>query len=116
MKNGYVNLRNMKLDEIANSGNDEFYTPACAIEPIVKYIKPDWKIWCPFDTEESLFVKKFKGLGHDVIYTHIKKGQDSFKMEVPECDCIISNPPFSSVYICSGLLPKQIVFERVNKS
>lgn len=25
------------------------------------------------------------------------------------------NPPFSSVYITSGMLPKQIVFEEINK-
>ena len=25
------------------------------------------------------------------------------------------NPPFSSVYICRGILPKQIVFEEINK-
>ena len=47
----------MKLDLVANSGNDEFYTPAYAIEPILKHIKPNSTIWCPFDTVESLFVK-----------------------------------------------------------
>ena len=26
------------------------------------------------------------------------------------------NPPFSSVYVCQGLLPKQIVFEEIQKS
>ena len=25
------------------------------------------------------------------------------------------NPPFSSVYVCSGILPKQIVFEEIHK-
>ena len=25
------------------------------------------------------------------------------------------NPPFSSVYVCQNILPKQIVFEEVNK-
>lgn len=25
------------------------------------------------------------------------------------------NPPFSSVYLCSGILPKQIVFEEIIK-
>lgn len=50
----------MKLDIVANSGNDEFYTPIYAIEPILKYLKPNAKIWCPFDTDESLFVRAFK--------------------------------------------------------
>ena len=26
------------------------------------------------------------------------------------------NPPFSSVYLCSGILPKQIVFEEITKN
>ena len=26
------------------------------------------------------------------------------------------NPPFSSVYLCSQMLPKQIMFEQLNKS
>lgn len=30
----------MIVQQIANSGNDEFYTPIYAIEPILKYIKP----------------------------------------------------------------------------
>ena len=25
------------------------------------------------------------------------------------------NPPFSSVYLCSGMLPQQIMFETINK-
>jgi hypothetical protein len=49
----------MKMDLVANSGNDEFYTPEYAIDPIMKHIPAGSKIWCPFDTEESLFVQKF---------------------------------------------------------
>lgn len=30
----------MKMDKVAGSGNDEFYTPDYAITPIVKYVKP----------------------------------------------------------------------------
>ena len=173
----------MKLDKVANSGNDEFYTPIYAIKPIVKYINPKSVIWCPFDTEDSLFVKEFRALGHKVIATHIFNGEDFFKIIVPDCDYIISNPPyslkgevlkrlfeikkpfamlvgvvglfesqarfemfkendfqilymnrriayfksydeqkpslnppFSSVYICKGMLPKQIVFEEISKT
>lgn len=174
----------MKLDIVANSGNDEFYTPLYAIEPILKYINPNSTIWCPFDTKESLFVKELIKGGHKVINTHICMGEefDFFKCKVPSCDYIISNPPyslkgkvferlfeigkpfamlvgvvglfesshrfnlfanndfeimyfdkriayfksyeeqkpslnppFSSVYVCKGMLPKQIVFEKVNK-
>ena len=47
----------MKMDKVAGSQNDEFYTPLYAVKSIFKYIEPNSKIWCPFDTEESYFVK-----------------------------------------------------------
>jgi hypothetical protein len=172
----------MKMDVVANSNNDEFYTPEYAINPILKYIKPMSKIWCPFDTKDSLFVKIFKENNHTVISSHIEEGIDFMNCDVPNCDYIISNPPysikgdvlgrlfkiglpfamlvgvvglfesqkrfnmfkennfeimymnkriayfknyeeqkpslnppFSSVYLCSKMLPKQIVFEEINK-
>lgn len=49
----------MLMDKVAGSGNDEFYTPLYAIKPIEKYLKPKSIIWCPFDTEQSLFVQEF---------------------------------------------------------
>lgn len=174
----------MKMDKIANSGNDEFYTPAYAIEPILKYVKPHSKVWCPFDTERSLFVKMLRDAGHKVVATHLDGGHDFFKTIPPQgaVDYVISNPPysckgevlnrlfeldipfamlvgvvglfesqkrfemfknnafeimyfnkrvayfknydderpslnppFSSVYVCHKMLPKQIVFEEINK-
>lgn len=172
----------MKMDEVAGSQNDEFYTPSYAIQPIIKYIEPFSTIWCPFDTKESLFVKEFRNKNFAVVATHIKEGTDFFNCDIPYyCNYIISNPPyslktevfqklfelgipfamlvgvvglfesqrrfemfanndfeimylnkrvsyfksydeqkpslnppFSSVYLCSKMLPKQIVFEKIN--
>lgn len=170
------------MDRVADSGNDEFYTPPYAIEPILKYIKPNSTVWCPFDEDKSNFVYILKQHGHSVIATHINSGINFFDCEVPNCDYIISNPPysckgdvlqrlfdigkpfamlvgvvglfesqkrfemfenndfeilymnrriayfkdyseqkpslnppFSSVYLCSKMLPKQIVFEQIKK-
>lgn len=170
------------MDIVAGSGNDEFYTPDYAIDPVLKYVKVGSKVWCPFDTEDSNFVKKLKAHGCEVCHTHISNGEDFFNTEIPECDIILSNPPyslktevlqklfeigkpfgmllgvvglfesqkrfemfrdntfevmymsrrvayfksfdeqkpslnppFSSVYICSKLLPQQMVFEEINK-
>jgi len=83
----------MKLDLFSNK-NDEFYTPAYAIEPILKYIPKNSTIWCPFDTEESLYVQIFKDRSHNVIATHISNNQDFFTLDI-QCDFIISNPPYS---------------------
>ena len=171
----------MKMDKVAGSGNDEFYTPKYAIEPILKYVRKGSTVWCPFDTEKSLFVKMLREHGCKVINTHLDNGEDFFKIN-RECDYIISNPPysckgevlerlfelgkpfamlvgvvglfesqkrfnmfknnafelmyfnkrvsyfksyedlkpalnppFSSVYVCSKMLPEQIVFEEINK-
>ncbi|PLR99504.1 sugar-phospahte nucleotidyltransferase [Bacillus sp. T33-2] len=171
----------MKMDKVAGSGNDEFYTPEYAVKPIMKYLKPKSIVWCPFDTEDSHFVRMLREAGHDVIATHINQGLDFFETNI-ECDYIISNPPyskkgevlqrlfdlnipfamligvvglfesqkrfemfrdnefeilymnrrvayfkdineqkpslnppFSSVYLCKGMLPKQIIFEEINK-
>ena len=95
----------MKMDKIAGSGNDEFYTPEYAIEPLFSYISTEAVIWCPFDTEDSYFVKMFRARGNRVIATHLNNGQDFFLYEPHEhYDYIISNPPYSL---------KNKVFERL---
>lgn len=95
----------------SKGNNDECYTPRYAVEPLIKYIPKDWVIWCPFDKEESEFVKVFKENGIKVIYSHIEYGQDFYNYEPKEhWDCIISNSPFTN---------KRLIFERAlsfNKS
>lgn len=96
----------MKMDKVAGSGNDEFYTPSYAVEPILKYIPTGSKIWCPFDTLDSLFVKMLRDLKYEVVNSHIDCGTDFFNCEIPDCTHIISNPPYSL---------KNEVFERLFK-
>ena len=95
----------MKMDKVAGSGKDEFYTPKYAVLPITKYIKTRSTVWCPFDTGDSIFVKTLRELGHTVIASHLNTGEDFFDVEF-ECDYIISNPPYSI---------KAEVFERLFK-
>lgn len=73
--------------------SDEWYTPVEAVHAIESFVKPFYKVWCPFDTEDSQFVKILGGT-HQVIYSHIKTGQDFFETKI-DCDVIVSNPPFS---------------------
>ena len=76
--------------------SDEYYTPKEAVLPIIEYIKPNSTVWCPFDDENSEYVKCIRAAGHKVIATHIDNGQNFFYYEPNESyDCIISNPPFS---------------------
>jgi len=90
----------MKMDEVANSGNDEFYTPEYAITPLLKYISQYKTIWCPFDMDDSLFVKIFRKESFKVINTHISQGFNFFDIDIADipCDIIISNPPYSIKY------------------
>lgn len=75
--------------------SDEVYTPAYAVKPIVKYLPKDSVIWCPFDTEESEYVKILRENNFTVIATHIDNGQNFFEYEPENYDIIVSNPPFS---------------------
>ena len=78
-------------------GDDENYTPDYGVNPILKYIPKNSIIWCPFDTEESEFVKQISRLESiTVVYSHISTGQDFFNYEPDNWDIIISNPPFQN--------------------
>lgn len=61
----------------------------------MKYIRPNSIVWCPFDTRESIFVNLLEDSGHRVVATHISNGEDFFDIDTPDCDYIISNPPYS---------------------
>ena len=75
--------------------NDECYTPAYAVQPILQYIPKDAKIWCPFDTEDSQFVQLISQT-HSVEHSHINDGKDFFEYEPFHWDVIVSNPPFTN--------------------
>ncbi len=83
--------------------NDECYTPAYGVTPILEFIKPKQIIWCPFDTYESEFAKQIVKLGNPVIASHIADGRDFYKWEPHKWDVMISNPPFTN---------KRQIFER----
>jgi len=109
----------LKSNEILYSSwnNDECYTPEYGVEPIIKYIPKEifemsiiWPfhskpvIWCPFDTEESNFVKMIRNAWFKVICSHINNWQDFYNYEPKEhWDIMISNPPFTN---------KKQIFER----
>ena len=61
-------------------------------------------MWCPFDKEDSEFVKQLREAGHKVIATHMDNGQNFYTYEPDKhWDCIVSNPPFTN---------KRKIFER----
>ena len=81
------------------AGNtDEWYTPIEAVWPINDIILKFYRnpiVWCPFDTEQSEFVKRFKEAGCKVEFSHIDNGQDFFTYEPKKWDVLVSIPPYS---------------------
>jgi len=88
-------MKKAMIDYIKKGPNDEIYTPSYAVEPILKYISKDKIIWCPFDKEESQFVKLLKERGNKVIYSHKDEYKNFFEYEPDKWDIIVSNPPYS---------------------
>lgn len=78
-------------------------TPRYGVLPIIKYLPKDKIIWCPFDKEDSEFVKVLTEQGYKVVYSHIENGQDFYTYEPKEWDILVSNPPFTN---------KRQIFER----
>ena len=79
----------------SHGGGDEAYTPVYGVRPILKYIPKNATVWCPFDTEESNFVKLISRQ-NPVTHSHISIGQDFFNYEPDSWDVIVSNPPFTN--------------------
>lgn len=73
--------------------NDECYTPAYAVKPILEFIPKNKIVWCPFDKENSEFVKQISQV-NPVVFSHIDNGQDFFDYQPDKWDVMISNPPF----------------------
>jgi len=89
----------MVIIALITQKNDEYYTPIYAIKPILEYIEPNSVIWCPFDTEDSNYVKLLSNEGHTVIKSHLDEGKDFFNYFPKEhIEYIISNPPYSIKY------------------
>lgn len=82
--------------------NDECMTPDWVVKAILPYI-PRKIIWCPFDKEDSAFVRILKENGYIVRHSHISNGQDFYNYEPEQWDIIVSNPPFTN---------KRLIFDR----
>lgn len=82
----------------ADGGGDEQMTPPKTVEILLPYIQhlKDKVIWCPFDREDSQFVKILTREGFNVVYSHLDYGQDFFKYEPEQWDVIVSNPPYKN--------------------
>ena len=85
-----------------DKASDEVYTADFAVKPLLQYLAlfrqsmgREIIIWCPFDLEDSEYVRIFQENGFQVIHSHIDENKNFFFYEPDNYDIIISNPPFS---------------------
>lgn len=89
-----MNKAYLKSDKTAKG--DERYTPEIGVAPLLEFIPESWKIWCPFDGVGSAFVRVFRENGYKVTWGSVLESKEKdFFGYFPECDVIISNPPYS---------------------
>ena len=76
--------------------SDFYPTPPEATEAILRFLSlPEGTvIWEPACGECDM-VNVMQSFGYSVIATDISLGQDFLEMPLPDCDWIITNPPFS---------------------
>ena len=79
----------------SDTEDNELYTPAFAVDPIIKYLPKDKIMWLPFDDEWSMFYQRLTEEGFKVIRSSLSEGKDFFEYEPDTWDFIVSNPPFS---------------------
>ena len=85
----------------SEGNNDECYTPAYSVQPILEYIPKDAIVWCPFDTPDSEFVKLISKQ-NIVTSSHLDEGLDFFDYDSG------NNPIRGSDKKTNGFLPKKI--------
>ncbi len=85
-----------KIDYSKNGPDDEYYTPAEAVEMILPFIPNHIKtVWECTAIKESKIVSVLVDHGYELIASHIADGFDFFKFEPDKYDIIITNPPYS---------------------
>jgi DNA modification methylase len=86
-------MKKAMTDYMKKPKSDHFSTPDYAIEPLLKYINPDWTVWEPADTNgKSRISHKLRMNGNVVRDTNF----DFLKKTPDFCfDCVVTNPPYS---------------------
>ena len=74
------------------SKGDERYTPACAIEPLIPYLKREHVIYEPTSGKSNNIVNFLNDKGFKVISSD---NTDFLRDSLPQFDMIVTNPPYS---------------------
>ena len=67
----------------SDTEDNELYTPAFAVDPIIKYLPKDKIMWLPFDDEWSMFYQRLTEECFKVIRSSLSEGKDFFPFLLP---------------------------------
>lgn len=81
----------------APQGYDACQTPAYALDPLLPYLRPNWRVWEPASGEGYL-ADAIEQAGCAVTRGDIVSGANFFEIEPPAYDLLITNPPYSIKY------------------
>ena len=89
-------MKKPMIDYMQSVINDNLYTPYGSILPLIRYIKPNQRIWECCDCGKSKISEVLRDSGHTVYSSDIVNGFNFLKDKPSfDFDMIITNPPYS---------------------
>lgn len=90
---------NRATDMHASQPMDRCYTPPYALDPLLPYLRPDWRVWESAAGGGHLYgalAQHVAGvIGTDIHGPHAEPPRDFFTYQPPAFDAIVTNPPYS---------------------
>jgi hypothetical protein len=86
---------------MAGGRPDNFQTPPSALDPILPYLKKDWRIWEPSSGKGNI-ARRLSSEGYSVEQGDITSGEGFVSYRPPAFDCIVTNPPHSKKELFLG--------------
>jgi hypothetical protein len=83
-------LGNVPAPRTSSNAHDDWNTPEYAFEMLRPYVPRGWTVYDPFYNDGAAKGRMERALG----VTCIHESGDAYTKPVPQCDAIITNPPF----------------------
>jgi hypothetical protein len=74
--------------------SDIFQTPIGAVDPILPFLRKDWRIW-ECSSGHGNIAKYLRSMGFEVMESDLSQGKNFLTYQPDSFDCIITNPPYS---------------------
>jgi hypothetical protein len=89
--------RSGDVSQAGAAGYDCCQTPPYALDPLLPYVRPSWRVWEPA-AGDGLMADALAAHGCEVARSDVQSGGDFFTSPAPAYDVLITNPPYSLKY------------------